>query len=1052
MNNKTTPPILLVLCAMVMTIGAKGQQKPIRLMAEAEDFTIKKGWNIVPYRENYYASTFAISFLSRMACLGAPAQLEKEALAEQVVNVPKDGQYRLLVRYEQPYNFSAEFTMEVKQGFRTVSKQVYGRLQDPKIWAMVGGQRIPMARYFWGGTDNIVWQEFQEVKLKKGKATIRLRAGPQMDGRKHRVNAGKRHVDVICLTDDKAGWELQKKTAYLSGDGWLTQAGDIYMRFTNRGGGPASIVMGGAEIRSPHKYGTAKRDWARTTVLNGGYLKGKQNYVNAGPRVDAVDARKLAKELDPESHKKITDDLKLQPGKISGWVPVGQMIDGLFDSNWNVTVPEKQKIEAEIALPDGKGGLKTFRKLTIQDKETFSMSGCVNPNPAVRKELERTGFPPRIWTVTEALSDLRDRIRKFPKKGKAPKRLLVYNIMGWGGRGNPIADDISRMIGDNTYLEPKPVKRSGILCHWRNRNVADIRKAEAAGKFKDLLVLSYGDETHIYPHKPSDEQFKAWLNKRDKSWKGPTTYTTNRKDPLFYYSQICGKEIAVESFAKSTKEFTRMGAYTGANYSPHGNYLVSEIDYVRPFKMRAMTLPWSEDYVWQVPEFSIQVMGYLVSAFRAGAKYNNDPIHMYVMPHSPGNTPRDFRLSFYTALAHGTKQINYFCASPDVVTRSENHIAVDDTPMWKAVHDVTHEAGILEDYVMDGKVRPAQVGLLLSSVDELIGGINNQSLAAHNNERKAIYYALRHSQVPVDFLTEDDLVDGLANNYKLIYVTQRWMHSEALNALKKWTEKGGVSIALAGGGFLNEYNRANSEANAFYGVKSQKLAEDPNLDKWVPRKDPKNPNSDRFTLLTKQDLPLYVPFDQVTWGEDEGKVDAGVMVWKQALAPSDGKVIGTYKDGKPAIIEKQHGKGRSVLFGFLPGQAYLKSGLKVIPADRGAIDDSSTHYLPTKMDKVLRDALVKAYLPEDFQRQVNCSVAMVESSCIDTVKPKKRLAVPLMNYTGENIEKLKVEVPGITKASSVKSVEQGVLKATFADGQMTVELPLNITDMLLIDL
>ena len=66
------------------------------------------------------------------------------------------------------------------------------------------------------------------------------------------------------------------------------------------------------------------------------------------------------------------------------------------------------------------------------------------------------------------------------------------------------------------------------------------------------------------------------------------------------------------------------------------------------------------------------------------------------------------------------------------------------------------------------------------------------------------------------------------------------------------------------------------------------------------------------------------------------------------------------------------------------------------------------------MDKALRDALVKAYLPEDFQRQVNCSVAMVESSCIDTVKPKKRLAVPLMNYTGENIEKLKVEVPGIT--------------------------------------
>ena len=147
----------VILCTFVLAINTICQEKPIRLMAEAEDFKIKKGWGIVPYRENYFASTFAISFLSRMACLGAPAQLKEEAAAEQVVSIPRDGRYRLMVRYEQPYNFSCEFTMEVKQGSRMVSKHVYGRLQDPKIWAMVGGQRMPMARYFWGGTDNIVW-------------------------------------------------------------------------------------------------------------------------------------------------------------------------------------------------------------------------------------------------------------------------------------------------------------------------------------------------------------------------------------------------------------------------------------------------------------------------------------------------------------------------------------------------------------------------------------------------------------------------------------------------------------------------------------------------------------------------------------------------------------------------------------------------------------------------------------------------------------------------------------------------------------------------------
>src|SRR5688572_32643882 len=84
--------------------------------------------------------------------------------------------------------------------------------------------------------------------------------------------------------------------------------------------------------------------------------------------------------------------------------------------------------------------------------------------------------------------------------------------------------------------------------------------------------------------------------------------------------------------------------------------------------------------------------------------------------------------------------------------------------MWKELYTCTHEAAIFEDYVMDGKVRPAKVGLLLSSTDELITGVNNFNLALHNNERKALYYALRHAQIPVDFLSEDDVIEGRARS------------------------------------------------------------------------------------------------------------------------------------------------------------------------------------------------------------------------------------------------------------------------------------------------
>ena len=44
--------------------------QPIRLIAEAEDFRVETGpWQVVPFRENYFASTFAIS--AGCTCTGA---------------------------------------------------------------------------------------------------------------------------------------------------------------------------------------------------------------------------------------------------------------------------------------------------------------------------------------------------------------------------------------------------------------------------------------------------------------------------------------------------------------------------------------------------------------------------------------------------------------------------------------------------------------------------------------------------------------------------------------------------------------------------------------------------------------------------------------------------------------------------------------------------------------------------------------------------------------------------------------------------------------------
>ena len=1083
----------------LITGSASAQQKvPIRLFAEAEDFKITSaGWQVVPYRENYFASTFAVSFLSRMACLGAPEQLPtgQTAVAEQVVHIPYADQFQVLVRYEQPYDFSVEFTVEVEQAGRVVATLPCGRLTDAKIWPLNGHVRKPMERYWWGGTDNIVWQQPGSVKLKAGAALLRLKATQQKTGNTLRLNAARRNIDLVVLTNDRAGMAAQKaKARYLELDGWLVQDGDLFVRFTNPAGGPGPCIplVEAMQTGQHSPYYIHVRDWVTTRVLRSGRLLDTPAYTNTGPRSRAVQPRLIAPLLDakkfqppadpqkPQAKTKpqvvIPDSEYLSPGQSSGWIPLGPVIDALHNAQWTPRVIYKAastkptQLRLQFAIPDGRGGLKTIKDITVRGAapakpgtpyaaNVFEIPGNVAPNATLTKALADRYWLPKIRTQKEAVDWLLSEVRKFPKVGPTPKRLLLYNVLGFGGRSfdDPATKQLALALGDNTWANATGKKRE-LVAHWRDPNPESIKKREAARPdgLKDLLVVSYGDEIHLPSDPVTDQELAAFLKQRGVKYSGAVKFTKTKGQPLYYYSQICAKEKGGRRFAAGTAYYKSKGVRTGANYSPHSNYLVSELDYIRTFKLRAMSLPWSEDYVWQIPEFSVQVTGYLTSGLRAGAKYDNLPIHRYVMPHSPGNTPRDFRLSYYTAIAHGSKQINYFCASPMAIGATENYIATDDLAMWRQVHACSHEAGVFEDYVVDGRVRPAKVGLLLSSVDDVMTGASNSTFVMHNNERKAIYYALRHSQVPVDFLSEDDVIEGRGKDYKLIYVTQQWLHSRAVQALTKWVSAGGTLVALAGGGFQNEFNRANPQTSELYGVKSQQLTTDPQLvSKYLLEAN--------RPFLTKQDLPMYQPIDHVTWTSDAtgrdtpfiGRVrDVPVVVWKQTLVPSDGTVMGTYKNGQPAIIAKAHGKGRAYLFGFLPGQAYLKSGLPIAPPDRGATDSSNAHFLPTAMDVNLRSRIVDDFLPMTGMRPVECNVPLVETTCIDTPAlrgQRPRLAVPLMNYRGHPIAQLQVRIKGIAKVQRIRSVRQGTLPSV-QDGQTTiVTLPLDVADMLLID-
>jgi hypothetical protein len=270
-------------------------------------------------------------------------------------------------------------------------------------------------------------------------------------------------------------------------------------------------------------------------------------------------------------------------------------------------------------------------------------------------------------------------------------------------------------------------------------------------------------------------------------------------------------------------------------------------------------------------------------------------------------------------------------------------------------------------------------------------------------------------------------------------------------------------VALCGGGFLDEFQKANPAAANLYGATGPKIDTDPDLV-------PKYLLKENVPFLPKHDLPTYQPTDAAEWSlgglpkDEKGKAnpspnhvfDVPVIAWKQPLTVTDGTVIGTFKDGKPAVVTKRHAAGRAVLFGFLPGQAYLKGALPVRPVDRGATADSFAHYLPTGMSSHLRARLVDDFLGRRAaeMRPVLTTDGLVETSCIDTPakdgRPAK-LAVPLVNWSGSPLTSLTVTIRGVDNPSQVRSVERGGLKFTQLNGGIQITMPLDVADMILID-
>jgi len=951
------------------------------LLVEAEEFQpANDAWSAKAWGENYYAATFANSFLSRKAFLGATEQAEGQASVR--VHVPRAGRYLVLVRYEAAYRFETQFRVRVEQNSKTALDRLYGARKNLKIWAFSQKLKAEHA-WSWGASENIVWEGHDAyANLKPGIATITLTTGKQP------APAAKRHIDCLLLTTDEEQVKMRiEKERYLPLDGMLTQAGDVFVRVTNRGDAELTFAsgsaIGGGNWQQHSPYWVHLRNWPKVNV-------------------------------------------KVAPGKTSNWVEVGGTMDTLNDGQWNFTGNGKYRAEFAVKGADGK----------LAPIAAFEGDGTLR----LAADAD-TRYSGKLRTQEQVLYDLMAEVKKEPLRGRLPKETLLYAhtfAPGLSPKYDRAVEEFRTLFGlqdtsrkTGSYIDVRSVPTAKLAEYCNN----------LGPRAQQIRCVSLGDEISLPkpPGATATVSMIAWLKSRRlkpadvlpraANWDAikyePTDSAKTARPGVYYWSRRYQHHYGIQAIKQRTDILRKHlpNAGIGANYSPHypapHRYLGEVHKWVTIFREEGMTQPWSEDYIFQMPVATQQMNNINLDLLRAGVRGKpNQKIHYYCMPHWPGQLPENWRRLFYGALGHGMQVVNLFEFRPVHAAYTENHCSNPET--YRTILRSFRELGQFEDIIQSGRKRPAKAALWFSETGD-IWGDNDGSFAAG---KRTLYAAFIQQGTPLDFVIEgDDL-----SQYKGLMLTDAHVSRAASKKIADWVRAGGQLMTTAGAGMFDELNQPNKILMNLRGIQSSTLIAPENAQIEMVKQDlpfaapvssvkfPKPPNA-QGTAAEAQAFPVYAAHERLTL---------------QSTPPP----MATFADNSPAILYHKQGKGAVGHFAFLPGLSYFAPATPKVPVDRGTTANASAHLIPTKFHPIV------TRLFQTPNRHITCSETLVEANIIDS--PKGSVVI-LTNWSGGPVEALEVTLPADLAGKKIKAASGAAFQKT--DEKITLDI--NVAETLI---
>ncbi|MCX7705299.1 MAG: beta-galactosidase trimerization domain-containing protein, partial [bacterium] len=208
-----------------------------------------------------------------------------------------------------------------------------------------------------------------------------------------------------------------------------------------------------------------------------------------------------------------------------------------------------------------------------------------------------------------------------------------------------------------------------------------------------------------------------------------------------------------------------------------------------------------------------------------------------------------------------------------------------------------------EDDIVKSRMRKSDVALLIANSSEICSAFYSatnfetelvgRAFGARTMFRRAgIYTALLNANIPVEIISEEEIVENGLDRYRVLYVVDTHVREDVQKIIKNWVQNGGTLWADYLGIARNEYDQDSTFFNDVFGLSGRGLL--PGV-KTSPES-----NGKKIKVLKTDGL------EPVSFTGSLFKPD-----WRL----STGKPVAVFEDGSPAIVYNKFGKGQSILVG-----------------------------------------------------------------------------------------------------------------------------------------